>query len=63
MNERRLTGTIRGQTIVLDQALDLPDGTEVTLTIYPIAAPLSEEDRAALEEVYRERGCGAECDC
>jgi hypothetical protein len=27
------------------------------------ARPMSDEERAALEEVYRDRGCGAECDC
>jgi hypothetical protein len=54
-------GTVRGGTIVLDEALDLPDGTRVTVEI--VALPkgeISEEDRAILEHVYRERGCGVE---
>jgi hypothetical protein len=54
---------MRGQTIIPDEPLGLPDGTPMTVTFHPTAAPISEEDRAALEEVYRERGCGGECDC
>ena len=62
------TGVVRGNTLVLDTAPPFPDGTRVQVTIRvlqpdeataarPPAAPLSEEDRAILEEVYRERGC------
>ena len=43
------------------------DSTESDPATYPhpmsSARPMSEEERAALEEVYRDRGCGAECDC
>lgn len=58
-------GTVRGQTIVLDEPIDLPDGTLVTVEILSVIKPgeISEEDRAILEHVYQERGCGVERDC
>jgi hypothetical protein len=39
-------------------------GLDPAATSHPMspARPMSDEERAALEEVYRERGCGKECD-
>jgi hypothetical protein len=56
-------GVVRGQMIVLDEPIDLPDGTLVTIEIVSLPNAISEEDRAILEHVYRERGCGVERDC
>lgn len=44
-----------------------PNSGETALAPLPhpmsSARPMSDEERAALEEVYRDRGCGADCDC
>lgn len=60
-------GIVRGQTIVLDEDPGLPDGTQVFVVIEQLstanAAAISDEDRAILEHVYQERGCGVEREC
>jgi hypothetical protein len=59
-----VTGVVRGQTIVLDEDPGWPDGTRVLITVVPVVnSEISDEDRAILEHVYRERGCGVETDC
>ena len=32
----KLRGTVRGQTIVFDEPLDLPDGQHVNIEIHPV---------------------------
>lgn len=39
------------------------DIAPATAGLVSVSRPMTDEDRAALEEVYRERGCGVECDC
>ena len=57
------TGVVRGQTIVLDENPGWPDGTRVLVTLQPVVkAEVSADDRAILEHIYRERGCGVERD-
>jgi hypothetical protein len=73
-----LTGTVRGNTIVLDQNPGLADGTRVVVLIQtrqfpsviddanfnPMSSqrPMSDEEREELERVYQDRGCGIECE-
>jgi len=72
------TGTIRGNTIVLDQDPGLPDETHVVVVVRALRSsavpvqtdpnpmssqrPMSAEERTELERVYQDRGCGVECD-
>ncbi|MDX1944592.1 MAG: hypothetical protein SFU86_04225 [Pirellulaceae bacterium] len=64
LEPRIVRGRMHGQTILLDEDLGLPDGTQVFVTVEAVpTAPLSDEDRAILEHVYQERGCGVERDC
>ena len=47
-----LRGVIHGNAIELDQALGLPDGQQVTVTVEPVLLP----DAAALEALKRAAG-------
>ena len=61
---KRFTGVVRGRMIELSEDPGLPDGARVVVEIQAVSPPeLSAEDRAVLEHVYQERGCGVERDC
>ncbi|MEN3002630.1 MAG: hypothetical protein ABDI19_12435 [Armatimonadota bacterium] len=40
-----LKGQIKGQTIVLEQPLNLPDGTPVRVEVYPLVSPEAQTQR------------------
>ena len=72
------TGLVHGNAIILDQNPGLPDGTRVLVVVQarrsgavtdgtdpnPMSSQrrMSPEERAELERVYQDRGCGVECD-
>ncbi len=76
MGAQTHTWIVRGQTIALDQILESLDETRVAVVMRAVAhgeaarephpmssqRPMSPEERAELERVYQDRGCGVECD-
>jgi predicted DNA-binding antitoxin AbrB/MazE fold protein len=49
-----MRGRVRGGRLLVDEPVDLPDGTEVEVAIVDDAKDMDEEERALLEQDLRE---------